>query len=115
MAAGGFLQTLLTFPKDTITEEMVELLEPYISAEDYNLESAKKSSGDVAGRGIIDYIMVNLHLTINGASKLLHFCLFCRSSGMDQSYVLFLWYQQRGASIKSQSGHPGGSSSSCNG
>ena len=49
MAAGGFLQGLLTFAKDTITEEMVELLEPYLVADDYNLESAKKSSGDVAG------------------------------------------------------------------
>ena len=28
---------------------MCELLEPYFSAEDYNLETAKKASGDVAG------------------------------------------------------------------
>lgn len=49
MSASNFLSGLLTFPKDTINEETVELLQPYLRMEDYTLESAKKSCGDVAG------------------------------------------------------------------
>lgn len=42
MGGSGFLQGLLTFNKDTINGETVELLEPYLRMEDYNLETAKK-------------------------------------------------------------------------
>ena len=42
MSSGGFLQGLQHFPKDSINEEMIELLQPYFSMEDYVLEAAKK-------------------------------------------------------------------------
>jgi dynein heavy chain, axonemal len=49
MSSSGFLPGLLNFPKDSINEETVEFMHPYLSMEDYNLESAKKVCGDVAG------------------------------------------------------------------
>uniref|UniRef100_A0A8D2M4Z3 Dynein, axonemal, heavy chain 5 n=1 Tax=Zonotrichia albicollis TaxID=44394 RepID=A0A8D2M4Z3_ZONAL len=49
MNNSGFLSMLLTFQKDSITEETVELLEPYLDMEDYNLDTAKKVCGNVAG------------------------------------------------------------------
>ncbi|KAJ8315371.1 LOW QUALITY PROTEIN: hypothetical protein KUTeg_007521 [Tegillarca granosa] len=49
MSGSGFLNGLMTFPKDSINEETVELLAPYLEQEDYNLETAKKVCGDVAG------------------------------------------------------------------
>ena len=49
MASTSFLNQLLNFPKDTINDEMCELLEPYLTMEDYNMATAKRVCGDVAG------------------------------------------------------------------
>ena len=49
MSGSSFLHNLVHFPKDTINAETVELLEPYLTMEDFNLETAKKVCGDVAG------------------------------------------------------------------
>ncbi|KAI8924469.1 dynein heavy chain and region D6 of dynein motor-domain-containing protein, partial [Entophlyctis helioformis] len=49
MSASDFLTSLLNFAKDEINEETVEFLEPMMEMPDFNLEGAKKVSGDVAG------------------------------------------------------------------
>ena len=49
MSSVSFLSQLLNFPKDSINDEMVELLEPYLTMEDFNMATAKRVCGDVAG------------------------------------------------------------------
>ncbi|XP_014673733.1 PREDICTED: dynein heavy chain 5, axonemal-like [Priapulus caudatus] len=49
MSGTAFLQQLLNFPKDTINDEVTELLEPYLRREDYNIVEARRVCGDVAG------------------------------------------------------------------
>ncbi|XP_028289911.1 dynein heavy chain 5, axonemal [Gouania willdenowi] len=49
MQNSSFLSMLLNFSKDSITEEVVELLTPYLTMDDFNLESAKRTCGNVAG------------------------------------------------------------------
>ena len=49
MASATFLSQLLHFPKDSINDEMVELLEPYLTMEDYTMATAKRVCSDVAG------------------------------------------------------------------
>ncbi|XP_075719889.1 dynein axonemal heavy chain 8 [Rhinoderma darwinii] len=49
LSASGFLQSLQQFPKDSINNEMVELLQPYFQMEDYTMDNAKKACGNVGG------------------------------------------------------------------
>ena len=49
MSQTGFLQMLQHFPKDSINDETVELMQPYFDMEDYNLEVAMRACGNVAG------------------------------------------------------------------
>uniref|UniRef100_A0A3B4BEF3 Dynein, axonemal, heavy chain 5 n=1 Tax=Periophthalmus magnuspinnatus TaxID=409849 RepID=A0A3B4BEF3_9GOBI len=64
MQNAGFLNSLLNFSKDSITEEMVELVAPYLQMEDYNMDSAKRTCGNVAGlcswtQAMVDFYAIN--------------------------------------------------------
>ncbi|XP_052816057.1 dynein axonemal heavy chain 5-like isoform X6 [Mya arenaria] len=49
MAGTNFLAQLVSFPKDSINDETIELIKPYLEMEDYNFENAKRVCGNVAG------------------------------------------------------------------
>ena len=49
MASTTFLLQLQNYPKDSINEEMIEHLMPYFRMEDYNMDTARRVCGDVAG------------------------------------------------------------------
>ena len=49
MGKSTFLEDIMHFDRDAINDETVELLHPYISAEDFTYDDAKKASGNVAG------------------------------------------------------------------
>ncbi|XP_072307391.1 dynein axonemal heavy chain 5 [Eucyclogobius newberryi] len=64
MQNSSFLSSLLNFSKDSITEEMVELVAPYLQMEDYNMDSAKRTCGNVAGlcswtQAMVDFYAIN--------------------------------------------------------
>ena len=60
----NFLNILKDYPLDTINGEMLELMEPVTSMEDYNMANATRVCGDVAGlcswtRALGSYFVVN--------------------------------------------------------
>lgn len=40
---------ILEFPKDTMNDETIELMQPYVSREDYNKAKAQAACGNVSG------------------------------------------------------------------
>ena len=49
MGQSNFMENVNTFNKDAVTDEDVELMYPYMAADDFTFADAKKASGNVAG------------------------------------------------------------------
>eukprot|EP00002_Diphylleia_rotans_P021973 TRINITY_DN428_c1_g1_i1.p1 TRINITY_DN428_c1_g1~~TRINITY_DN428_c1_g1_i1.p1 ORF type:complete len:4548 (+),score=958.95 TRINITY_DN428_c1_g1_i1:229-13872(+) len=47
MTNPGFLTDILNFPRDQLTDEQVELMEPYLDSDDFNFHEARKAFGNV--------------------------------------------------------------------
>lgn len=49
LLTGNFLKRVLEFAKDSINEETIELVDPYLRMDDYNFETGQRVCGNVAG------------------------------------------------------------------
>lgn len=91
MSSSTFLQGLMTFDKDTITEEMVELLDPYLLMPDYTLEGAKKVLICVEVVEVFSISFCQIHSgqfsfpvssVLTDFFRFCKYCLFCRVAVM---------------------------------
>ena len=106
MASTSFLSQLVHFPKDTINDEMVELLEPYLTMEDYTMATAKRVCGDVAGllcwtKAMAFFFSVNkevLPLKINLAFQEAR--LNCANNDLHRAQVTLVQKEQELAAVK---------------
>ncbi|XP_063774922.1 dynein axonemal heavy chain 8 [Pseudophryne corroboree] len=62
MSSTGFLQSLQQFPKDTINDETMQLIQPYFQMEDFTFENAKKVCGNLAGLFIWTEAMASFYI-----------------------------------------------------
>ena len=89
--SGDFLKTIRDFKKDTITEESIELMEPYLRMEDYNYNSAKQVCGNVAGLISWTISMTNFY-AINKDVLPLRVILYFSYSQLKKNNILYNCY-----------------------